>query len=259
MNMEKLKEIFKNKKFLLVLVIVIILGLYMYFRNKSQGTAVVSNADEGVTGSYGGGTDSYTPQSTASVTPAAVPVAEPITSQKAEKIDNGITDKIEQVTPKLDANKSRQEASNQIYDLKDLWTSTSKAFGENPTNEQAGILEDIHQKAQGIATQAGLGSGGEEGRYPGLMKDTRNYNAITGESSFHPGEEILTTAVKNQRIAAQTEINSLKQKYSLTADTAEQERIHNQAEKIGIEAGLGVGGESGSGRKTVNLKTGAFE
>lgn len=241
-----IKALLKNKKFLLVAGGVAVLALLAYFfkgQTSSGGEVegVVGSYGEGGGGSYGGGVDSYD-----------LPQA-PKTSTI---IDNGESDTIINIAPALDKTAAQQEASNQIYDLKDLWTNTSKEFGENPTTDQKAILDDIHQKAAAIAKENELGEGGVSGLYPGLKSDTRIFNSITGAVSGNPTQEIMTENIKTSRIEAQNKITDLKKQWNLTADQVTKNKIHQEAEKIGIESGLGVGGADGSGRAVVDTKTG---
>jgi hypothetical protein len=244
-----LKNLLKNKKFLLVAGGVAIIALLAFYfkNNQSSDTGTIS---EGITGdygsggggSYGGGTDSYNV---------------PETPTTSTIIDNGKTDNIINVTPILDKAQSQQEASNKIYDLKELWSQTWNTYGQNPNSDQQKILDDIHQQAAQIAKENDLGEGGVEGKYPGLKSDTRTFNSITGAVSGNPTQEIMTESIKTSRVEAQNKISDLGKQWNLTADKTQKDAIHQQAEKIGIEAGLGVGGDSGSERAVVDTKTGA--
>lgn len=254
------KALLKNKKFLLVAGGVAITALLAYYfkSNQSSDTGTIS---EGVTGdygsggggSYGDGTDSYNVPETPTTDSYNVPKT-PTTSTI---IDNGKTDNIINVTPILDKAKSQQEASNRIYDLKELWSQTWNTYGKNPNSDQQKILDDIHQQAATIAKENDLGEGGVEGKYPGLKSDTRTFNSITGAVSGNPTQEIMTESIKTSRVEAQNKISELKKQWNLTTDKTQKDAIHQQAEKIGIEAGLGVGGDSGSERAVVDTKTGA--
>jgi hypothetical protein len=243
-----IKDLLKNKKFLLVAGGVAIIALLAYYFKSNQSSST-SAVDEGVTGSYGsggggsygGGTDSYNV---------------PETPTTSTIIDNGKTDNIINVTPILDKAQSQQEASNKIYDLKDLWSQTWNAYGQNPNADQQKILDDIHQQAAQIAKENDLGEGGVEGKYPGLKSDTRTFNSITGAVSGNPTQEIMTESIKTSRVEAQNKITDLQKQWNLTADQTQKNAIHQEAERIGIESGLGVGGDSGSERAVVDTKTG---
>ncbi len=248
------KSLLKNKTFLIITGIVAIIAFILFMRKKQTTTTTPEITED--TGNYGDGSIPISGYPAGVVTPST-----DIQETPEPTIDNGFNDDIDDSTINIiDNNNLKQDASNKIYNLKDLYTSTKSEFQKEGgiTEDENKILSDIHKQAETIALQAGLGYGGIEGNYPGLLEDTRDVNAITGQSLKDPTQVILSEDIKNTRINAQNQINQLKEAYGKAKTQSEKTYIHQQAEKIGIMAGLGVGGTSGGQRKTVDVKTGEF-
>ena len=250
---KNIKNVFKDKKFLVVFGIVVLLGgivLYIKMKNTTDTTDTTDTNE-----SYGNGTDSGT-----LYTPITFTQQSDIEDEK-EVEDNGINDEIDLThQDSIDQNQKLQEVSNKIRDYKDLWTRTNEEFGEVKTNEEQKILDDIHQKAVQTASSVGLSDTSKDssGNYVGMLSDTRTYNSITGQAiTTQSGiTSQLVDSVKTSRIEAQKQITELQNQYTLAKTQTEKNAIHQKAEEIGIMAGLGSGGTTGSSRATVNLNTG---
>jgi hypothetical protein len=244
----KIKELLKNKKFLIAMGVVALIALVMYFNKNKTATTETEQQLSEEEGSYGSGgsAGSYYPSTQ----------QEPLIDDIA--YDNGYDDIIVNQTQVVDDNVRKQEISNKIYDLKDLWDQTNKEFmADNiKSQEERDILGKIHEEAVNIGLEGGFldTSKDSSGNYSGLLGDTRKYNALTGESTTPGVEGVVTDEIKSKRLEAQKSIDLLKEQYTLTTDKAKQREIHKQAEVIGIKAGLGSGGAEGKTRKKVNEK-----
>jgi len=243
----KFKELLKNKKFMIIAGIVGIIALIMFLtKNKTTETeSVAEDPTYGDDEGYSGG--SYS-------SPTETKVVEvPVNTDEV-----GQTPIVQAEI--IDTNQYKQDVSNKIYDLKELYTKTKAEFGNNPNKDQNEILKGIHEEAKNFANSAGFTdiSTNNSGVYQGIYTDTnKDYNAYTGEKQTNKGiEKVATDELKQRRIEAQKQILELKNKYALTSDKAEQKRIHLEAEKIGVMAGLQSGGDDGSKRKEVDLNTG---
>jgi len=225
-------EMLKNKKFLLALGGVVILALIVFFKKKKtvEPTEIPEQKEDYGNGDGGGSSYSSGQQEI----------------KKEEKIiDNGKHDEMEKHVS--DYEEKRQIASNQIYDLKDKYKQTKDIYESEGTitKDKQKILDELHNKAQDIATKYQLGES-NVGAYKYLKQDTRSKDNLAP----------LTENVKQERIIAQKKIDSLKAQYTSAKTQQEKNKIHVEAEKTGIEAGLGAGGTTGSRRQKVDLTTG---
>jgi hypothetical protein len=173
----------------------------------------------------------------------------------------GVQDTIEQQTTKLDdityiqANQDnsiqiKQDVSNKIRDLQDKYAYYKEKYlaDEKPlTSFEKNTLDSIHQEAEKLGINAGLGSGGTTGSNRQMLEDTR-LDDTNRQSQVEATKKIVELQRKYEDIKSKSKEQGILNSYQVQNTL---KSLHEHAEKIGIEAGLGSGGTTGAARKMV--------
>lgn len=262
----KIKELFKNKTFVIVAVVVGVLGFVVYkFRGSGNNDSVltsdipVSAPDSNestpqIDDSFLRLEDLIRESSSKQVNTIQDKMNSNIPSSDNEEVVSQLNNISDLLIAQMDKSKEdikeskeiqsvydKQVISNAIRDIQDKYKQAESVYTQDnyiSPSEQS-ILNTLHNNAEIMGFNAGLGAGGDTGSLRKLEPDTR----VQGVSSIKKQQD------------AQKKIDDIKQQwvqvFKSGGSEEELNKIHEKAEMIGIEAGLGAGGDDGSQRKRV--------